>query len=346
MFRFAEPAFLALLILPLTLALWPLARHFLPGLARWSGRHLPASPSITVPTLAGAGRLPATAMGRLRPLVRLLKLLALACLILALARPQTGQTRSSVLTEGINIVLAVDVSGSMEALDFRLDGEPVTRLEAVKAVVREFVKHRAGDRIGLVAFGSEAYTQIPLTRDYDALVRGLNLLRIGSAGKQTAVGDALGMSVKRIADVASVSNVVILLTDGRSNTGLLTPEEATRAAAARGVKVHTIGVGGDAPAPFIVDQPLFGRRVVRQAVDLDEETLTEIAQATGGTYHHAQDSETLAKVYEAIDSLETSEAEVVSFDEYDDHYPGLLFTSFLALCCYILLSRTRFLEVP
>ncbi len=243
-------------------------------------------------------------------------------------------------------MLAVDVSESMAALDFKRKGKVVNRLEAVKAVVSEFISNRTGDRIGMVVFGTNAYTQIPLTRDYNTISTILDRLKIGVAGKSTAIGDAIGISLKRIEDFKSKSNVIILLTDGRSNTGELSPKVAADIAAQKQVKIHTIGVGSKGKVPFLIKHPLWGDRYVYQRVDIDEETLKEIASETGGLYFKARDTEKLQQIYDTIDKLEKTEVKVKIYAEYRELYHYFLIVGFMLMTFWIILSNTRFLRVP
>lgn len=286
---------------------------------------------------------PALMISKLLPLV---KYCALALLIIALARPQWGTRKMNVKTEGINIILALDLSKSMAALDFKLDGAIVNRLDAVKNVVKDFIMKRSGDRIGMVVFGSEAFTQMPLTRDYDTIAFVLSRLKIGAAGPSTAIGDAMGISLKRLEDVKSKSNIVILLTDGKSNSGEITPGAAADIARERGVKVYTIGVGQRGKAPFLVNDPLFGQRYVYQMVDMDHEALKEIADKTGGAFFAAADTDSLKKIYDMIDSLEKTEVEVKTFAEYDDLYFWFAGAGLALLSCFVVLSNTRLLRIP
>jgi len=243
-------------------------------------------------------------------------------------------------------MLAVDVSESMAALDFKRKGKVVNRLEAVKGVVSEFISNRTGDRIGMVVFGTNAYTQIPLTRDYNTISTILDRLKIGVAGKSTAIGDAIGISLKRIEDFKSKSNVIILLTDGRSNTGELSPKVAADIAAQKQVKIHTIGVGSKGKVPFLIKHPLWGDRYVYQRVDIDEETLKEIASETGGLYFKARDTEKLQQIYDTIDKLEKTEVKVKIYAEYRELYHYFLIVGFMLMIFWIILSNTRFLRVP
>jgi len=275
-----------------------------------------------------------------------LKYAALSLMIIAMARPQWGTQQIDISTEGVNIVLTTDLSGSMAALDFKLKGKIVNRLEAVKSVVSEFISKRASDRIALVVFGTNAYTQLPLTRDYNTIASILERLQIGAAGDNTAIGDAIGISLKRLEDVKSKSNIIILLTDGQSNTGELSPENAADIAVQKKVKIYTIGVGTRGEAPFLVRHPVLGDRYVYQKVDMDEKTLKTIADKTGGLYFRAEDSEGLKKIYDTIDKLEKTEAKVKSFAEYKEFYPFFLIAAFVLLVLWIILVNTRFLSVP
>ena len=332
MLRFASPWFFIVLLL-------------LPALVwyrRW--RHRPTT--LASSALFPLADLPPSLTLRLRALVPTLKYLALVLMIVALARPQWGTERSEVLTEGINIVLALDLSESMAALDFKRRGQTVNRLEAVKGVVEDFVAGRNGDRIGMVVFGSNAYTQLPLTRDYNTIVSMLERLEIGAAGKQTAIGDAIGISIKRLADIESKSNIIILLTDGQSNAGELSPDTAGEIAKEKNIKIYTVGVGSRGKAPFLVRDPLFGERYVYQRVNIDEETLTAIAEKTGGLYFRAEDLEGLEEIYATIDRMEKTEVKVDIFADYSELYPYLLVPAMLLMPVYIILRNTRYLVVP
>lgn len=332
MFRFATPYFLLLLFLI------PAAIYF-----KRSKRHrLAMGNSDLVPV---TGIRPSFAL-KIRWFVPVLKYAALCLMIIALARPQWGTQQMNIRTQGINIILAVDLSESMAALDFKKKKKIINRLEAVKGVVRTFVAGRKGDRIGMVVFGTHAYTQLPLTRDYNTIVSMLERLEIGVAGKSTAIGDAIGISLKRLQDIKSKSNVMILLTDGRSNSGALSPEAAAEIAVQKGVKVYTIGVGSRGKAPFLIKDPIFGERYVYQRVDIDEDTLKTIAQKTGGLYFRAEDLNALKQIYETIDRMETTEVEVNMFSQFDEMYTWFLLPALGLLGLWIVLVHTRFLSVP
>jgi Ca-activated chloride channel family protein len=332
MFRFASPYAFFLLIL-LAAGLW-----------YGSKRH--RVPALSSADTAPAAALPSSFMLRLAPLVQVLFYSALVLMIVALARPQWGTRQMIIDSEGINIILAVDLSESMAAVDFQHEGQMINRLDAIKEVVQGFVAGRSGDRIGMVVFGSQAYTQLPLTRDYTTITTMLERLSIGSAGRSTAIGDALGIALKRLADIESPSNVIILLTDGRSNSGEFEPLAAAAIAKQAGVKVYTIGVGGKGRAPFPIDDPVFGKRYVYQTVDLDEETLQGIADETGGLYFRATDLEGLRKIYETIDEMEKTTVKVKTYAEFNDLYGYLLLPAFVLLTGWVVLKNTRFLTIP
>jgi Ca-activated chloride channel family protein len=332
MFRFASPYFLLLLLLLPAMLWYRFRRHRVPAMA--SSALFPAAGIPTSPAL------------RLRRLVPALKYAAFCLMVVALARPQWGTERTEVLTEGVNIVLALDLSESMAALDFKKKGRVVNRLEAVKGVVQDFVAGRSGDRIGMVVFGTHAYTQLPLTRDYNTMVSILERLEIGAAGKSTAIGDAIGIALKRLADIESKSNIIILLTDGQSNAGELSPDTAGEIAVQKKVKIYTIGVGSRGKAPFLIKDPLFGERYVYQQVNIDEATLQAMADKTGGLYFRAENLEGLQQIYETIDAMETTEVKVDIFAEYSEIYPWLLIPALVLLPFYVILRNTRYLVIP
>lgn len=332
MFRFASWYFLLLLAVVPAAILFKKRRQL--------------HPVMGLPALSAVHSIRRSAFLKLHWIMPVLKYTALSLAIAAMARPQWGTRQVSVLTEGVNLVLAVDISESMAALDFKQGGKIVNRLEAVKTVINEFISKRSGDRIGLVVFGTHAYTQMPLTRDYNTISAVLERLKIGAAGKSTAVGDAIGISLKRLEDIKSKSNIIILLTDGQSNTGELSPQTATEIAVQKGVKIYTVGVGSKGKAPFLIQHPLLGERYIYQHVDFDEDTLKFISKETNGIYFRAKDSKSLQKIYDTIDELEKTKVKVKTFAEYRELYIYLLAPSFLLLVIWVILSNTRFLRVP
>ncbi len=331
MFRFASPFFLLLLLV--------LAVIIFLKVRKKNSSH------IKVSSLRGLEKVPQSFMVIFSNLLPILKVFALVLLIVALARPQSGDQKINETTQGVNIILALDLSESMRALDFKKDKKIVTRLEAVKGVVLDFIMKREGDRIGMVVFGSNAFTQLPLTRDYDTIAFILERLKIGAAGPRTAIGDAIGISLKRLEDIKSKSNIIILLTDGKSNSGELSWQDAVKIASAREVKIYTIGVGTKGKAPFLVED-LFGKRYVYQNVDVDLEALKTIAQQTNASFFQADNLKSLGKIYEMINNLEKTKVDVEKWVEYKELYPWLIVPGLILLFFYILLTNTRFIKVP
>ena len=331
MFRFASPLFLLLLFV-VVLAIFLKLRN-------------KSKNTIKVSSLKGVDNLSSSLMGKLSNIIPVLKIISLILLIFALARPQWGDKKINVSTQGVNIILALDLSESMRALDFKKEKKIVTRLEAVKIVVRQFILKREGDRIGMVVFGSNAFTQLPLTRDYNTIAFILDRLKIGAAGPRTAIGDAIGISLKRLEDIKSKSNIIILLTDGKSNSGELSWQDAIKIAVQRKVKIYTIAVGTKGEAPFLVDG-LFGKQYVYQKVDVDLDALKIIAEKTQAGFFEAGDLKSLGQIYEMINNLEKTKVDVEKWVEYKELYPGLLGIGLILFLMYIILTNTRFLRVP
>ncbi len=255
-------------------------------------------------------------------------LIILACALIgvALARPQYGNSYTEVEASGIDILLAVDVSGSMEAMDFTLDNKPSNRLAAVKKVVNNFIEDRPNDRIGLLAFSGKPYLVSPLTLDHDWLRKRLDALRIGMIDDNgTAIGSAIASALNRLRERKSKSKIVILLTDGISNTGKIAPITAADAAETLGIKIYTIGAGthGEAPMP-VRDQ--FGRkRLMQVKVDIDEKTLKKVAEMTGASYFRATDTASLKKIYKEINKMEKTTRKIKRFENYTEIFPWFLF---------------------
>jgi Ca-activated chloride channel family protein len=282
---------------------------------------------------------------RSRQLLIILRTLALVVLILAMARPQSGRKLVEVTSEGIDIVLAIDTSRSMEAMDFTLDGKPAPRLEVVKRVVEEFIKNQSGNRLGLVVFGSEAFTQCPLTLDYGVVLSFVKRLKTGMAGDATAIGSALSVATSRIKDIPSKSRVVILLTDGASNAGPVGPEEAAEAAKTFGVKVYTVGIGSEGLAPM-PRRTILGTFYDAVKVDFDEATLKKIAETTSGTYFRATDTDTLQQIYDTIATLEKTKKKVKEHMDYHELFVPFVMAGLLLLLVEIVLANTRLRKLP
>ncbi len=275
----------------------------------------------------------------------ILRLFAISLFIMALARPQEGYKRTEILSMGVDIMLALDTSGSMQALDFIKNEKRDTRLAMVKDVVAKFIENRTNDRMGMVVFGSEAYTQCPLTLDQNILQSFLSKLDIGMAGDSTAIGSAVGIAVKRLKDLKSDSKLIILLTDGRNNAGNLAPLQAAQTAKAFDIKIHTIGVGTREKAPFLVNS-IFGQRYVYQEVDIDEVTLKEISKITGGQYFRATDLESLKNIYKQIDQMEKSEVKIFDHSEYTELFHYFLIPAILLLFLEVILSNSLLRRIP
>jgi len=329
-FRFVTPSLLALVaVIP---AAYLLKRN-------WAGKRWGALrySSISVVVTSGGSR-----WQWVRILPDALRGLALALFVVALARPQTGITSENVTAEGIDIVLVLDVSTSMLAEDLRPN-----RLEAAKSVATEFVSGRNNDRIGLVAFAGEAVTQAPLTLDVGVIASLTQELEAGMLEDGTAVGMGLGTAVKRLELSEAPSKVVILLTDGRNNTGEIGPLTAARIAQALEVRVYTIGVGGTGPANFpITSTPRGGPRYQRIQVDLDEGSLGQIAELTGGRYFRATDEEGLLEIYREIDQLERTEIEVDRFTRYQERFQLPLLVGLALILLEGVLRRTWLRRLP
>jgi Ca-activated chloride channel homolog len=331
---FAHPWVLALLLLPPVLA-------FLRG--RWG-----KAAAIEYSGLSLFGTL---ARGRkIRPggWLSALRYLALLCFVIALARPQKVDSSTQVQESGIDMMLAIDLSPSMEALDYhKPDGEEISRVQLVRETVGDFIQDRPNDRIGMVAFSGEAFLMSPLTLDHDWLLQNVQRLETGTwVGDATAIGSALAVCANRLRDSKAKSRIIVLLTDGANNAGKITPIAAAEAAHAFGIKIYTIGAGSADVAKFPIHDG-FGRVTYTTIpVDIDNDALQKIADIGGGKFFRAADYNTLKHVYQEINKLETSKAEVKHFHHVKEYfawalYPGLLFLGF-----EIALAHTRWRRVP
>ncbi|MBI1796894.1 MAG: VWA domain-containing protein [Candidatus Eisenbacteria bacterium] len=274
--------------------------------------------------------------------VGLLPWLALALALLALARPQQGLRQSETETRGVDIVLALDISPSMRAEDF----VPRNRLFVAKETAREFIRQRPHDRIGLVAFAATAFTQCPLTLDHGVLIELLDGIEFGMAEDGTAIGMGLATAVARLKESRTPSKVVVLLTDGENNRGEIDPLTGAELARTMGVKVYTVLVGRGGMVPVPVDDPIYGRRVQMERMDVDEGALREIAARTGGRYFRAVDSDALAGIYAEIDRLERAPIRSIEYREYDDLGPLLLGAAALLLALHALSGATWAFRLP
>lgn len=278
-----------------------------------------------------------------KPVLGLLAILFITSLSIAAARPQRV-TLASFPYEARSLVLTLDLSRSMSTEDFSSARGKMSRLEGVKTVVEQFVEARAGDRLGLVVFGGRAYLQAPLTLDHGIILDLVRRLEVGIAGDATAIGDGLGLSIKRIQSIEGTSKAVILLTDGVSNAGQVNPIKAAKVARELGIKVHTIGVGSSTTA-MQAPRGFFSRRNA-VAAEFDEKTLKEVAELTGGVYFNADSMEGLQKVYEEIDKLERNETEEPERRITEELFAVYATAALGFYLLYLLVARTVFLKVP
>ena len=322
---FARPwLLLLLLLLPVW---WMLRRRGTVPAARYS--------DVTLPALASRRRwwvvLPPVLRG-----------LAVAALVLAAAGPRVGGDTVEIKQEGIAIVITIDISSSMLAEDFA----PSNRLEVAKHQAVGFIRGRTADRIGLVAFAGEALTQVPVTLDYPVIEQAVLDLKIGSLEDGTAIGSGLATAVNRLRRAPDKSKVILLLTDGENNKGLIDPRTAAATAAAFGIKVYTIGVGTIGEAPIPTGRGLGGFRYEMLPVRIDEPLLQEIAQKTGGRYFRAKDSEALSRIFRQIDALEKTPIHVTRYTRYDETTRPLILLGLTALAVELLLGSTLVVRVP
>lgn len=332
MITFAQPWFLPLLLL-------------LPLLAWLKGRHGQESAFLysSIQLVKGITTLTRSRAGSLLPKLRWL---ALALFIIALARPQLGEGGAKITASGIDIVVALDLSGSMSSEDFEVKNEPVSRLAIAKDVLQHFIKRRVSDRIGLVAFAGRAYTAAPLTLDHDFLMQNLERLNIGVIEDRTAIGSALATAANRLRDLPSKSKIIILMTDGQNNAGNITPLTAAEAALALGIKVYTIGIGTRGMARMPVYNRGGQKSYVTVPVDIDEETLRQIAQKTGGKYYRGDSSETLRAIYQEIDRLEKTEVSVKKYQRYRDVFDRVALPGLVILLLEIILGHSVWRKLP
>lgn len=320
--RFAHP-YLLLLLLIIPLLLW------------WRSRR---SAAVHFPDGALLKNLPVSFRVRLQPLLPTLYALGLACVVIAIARPQRGLQESRVNTEGVDIVLLLDLSTSMDIPDFAQFGKRQTRIDSAKRVIEDFVQKRKDDRIGMVAFSALPYSVAPLTLDHSWLIQRMDGLRTGMLEDGTAIGDAIASAVNRLRDSEAKSRIVILVTDGENNRGDLTPENAAQAAAALGIKIYTIGIGGGLP----VRQGFF----TQAPQQIDTTSLEQIAAISDARFFRARDLETLEDVYDTIDQLEKTEIEMLQFTRYEETAGLWLAAAACFLTLEKILSLSRFGRLP
>lgn len=327
--EFADPYFLSLLIL-------------IPFILFWRKKKNERASLVYSDIQLIKGTLTPTLRQKLKPMLTWLQIAALILLVLGLARPRSKNSQSSITSEGIDIVMALDVSRSMLIEDMG----NLNRLDAAKEVAEKFVKGRQSDRVGLVVFAGKSFTQCPLTVDYPILISLIRQVSIGVIEDGTAIGMGLINSINRLRESKSKSKVVILLTDGQNNRGEIDPMTAAQIAQALQIRVYTIGAGKDGLARIPVDDPFFGKQYITAEVKIDEETLKGIAETTGGQYFRATNQKALEDIYEQIGQMEKTKVDVRTYFRYEELYPYFLIPALLLLFLHFVLLRTLFFELP
>ena len=317
----------------------------LPLVVMWHGRSGPVA-AIEYSNVAIAREIARTTRSRAGGWVWLLAALAAILMIAGLARPQRRQSRTEVTLNGIDIVLALDISGSMQALDFAVDGRRVNRIEVVKSVVSTFIGERPNDRIGLIAFAGVPFLISPLTLDHDWLQQNLVQLGVTSIDDGTAIGEGIAACVNRLRETRAKSKVVVLLTDGVNNTGKISPLAAAEAARSMGVKIYTVGVGARGKAPMPVRDDAGHPHVIMTDVDVDEKTLQAISAETGGKFYRATDTDSLQKIYAQINGLEKTSQTVQRYEHVEELYAWFLIPALLVLGAASILETTRWRRLP
>ncbi len=306
----------------------------LPAWWLWRRRREPRAIIFSrVPMLAKG---PKAGRGMTRALI-VLRSLAIAALVIAAARPRVAGRTEQSNSEGINIIIAFDISSSMLAEDF----QPQNRLEVAREKVKQFIRMRKSDRIGVVAFSGEALTQVPLTTDYPVVLAAIDNLQPGQLDDGTAIGTALATAANRLRSAPGRSRVIVLLTDGVNNRGAIDPRTAAQAAATFGIKVYTIGVGTEGMAPVPVGRGVFGLRYENRPVEIDDALLTEVAQRTGGRYFRARDAAALQRITEEIDRLERTPVRTRVYTQYGELYRWPLVLALLALALEVALAAWK-----
>ena len=327
--EFAQPYWLYLLaFVPLLAALeWWIGRRRRGGLRYSSIRAAEAAPkSLWI---------------RIRAVPTVLRYAAIVLAVLALARPQERDVVEERFAEGVDIMLVLDTSTSMRAQDFTPN-----RFEAARDVAADFIRARTSDRVGLVVFAAKAYTQAPLTLDYDFLLRMLEEVEVGVIEDGTAIGTAIAMAVNRLRESTAKSKVLILLTDGQNNRGEIDPVTAAEVAETMDVRVYSIGVGAHGEAPFLFDDPFGGQRRRMVPVEIDEDMLRQVAATTGGQYFRATNKQALREIYDEIGELEKTKIEERVYTDYHERYAAFLLPAFGLLLLELLLSNTRLRRLP
>jgi Ca-activated chloride channel family protein len=332
MIQFLQPEWLWLLaLLPLSLL--------------WRGRKGPVA-AVEYSNIEVARSVARSTRSRAGHWRWLLPVIAAALMVVGMARPRLAHGRTDVTASGIDIMLGLDVSGSMQALDFKMGGQRVNRIDVVKSVVSKFVDERPDDRIGIVAFAGAPYLISPLTLDHDWLQQNLERVSVASVDDGTAIGSAIATSVNRLRESPAKSKIIILLTDGMNNAGKISPMAAAEAAKAMGVKIYTIAVGVRGEAPMPVKDASGDTRLVMAKVDVDEKTLQAISALTGAEFYRATDTDSLKNIYEQINQLEKTTQVTQRFEHYQELFRWALFPAIALLGLSFGLENTRFRRLP
>jgi len=332
MVHFLQPEWLWLLVL-------------LPLVLLWRGRKGSVA-AVEFSNIGVAKAVARTTRSRVGRWLWLLPILAGVLMVVGMARPQLADGRSQVTASGIDIMLGLDVSGSMQALDFKMGGQRVNRIDVVKSVVSKFIEERPDDRIGIVSFAGAPYLISPLTLDHDWLQQNLDRISVAGTDDGTAIGSAIAASVNRLRESPAKSKIVILLTDGMNNAGKLSPMAAAEAAKALGVKIYTIAVGVRGEAPVPVKDESGNTQLVMAKVDVDEKTLQAVSAMTGGSFYRAVDTDSLKNIYEQINRLEKTTQVAQHFEHYQELYTWALFPAIALLGLGFGLENTRFRRLP
>jgi Ca-activated chloride channel family protein len=333
--RFKNPEFLLFLLV------------WIPMLWLYIRRERKFRPSVRFSDLGVIKQLPKSFFVQARHILIVLRLLGVGLLVVALARPQEGRSDEEVTTEGVDIMLVLDISESMRALDF----QPENRLAVAKKTIADFISKRQNDRIGLVVFAARSFTKCPLTLDYNVLKSFLGDITFTDFSFQTAIGTAIATAANRLKDSNAKSKVIILATDGANNAGEILPLTAATAAKEFGIKIYTIGIGktGQVPMPVQMQNPFTGEIVTQVQMvesDLDEKNLLEIAKTTNGDFFRATNAEKLKEIYDKIDKLEKTEIKTRIYTSYEERFYPWLWAGFILLMLELLLSQTRFRRIP
>jgi Ca-activated chloride channel family protein len=323
--------------------LWLLA--LLPLALLWRGRKGSVA-AVEYSNIEVARAVARTTRSRVGTWRWLLPVIAAALMVVGMARPRLAHGRTGVTASGIDIMLGLDVSGSMQALDFKIGGQRVNRIDVVKSVVSKFVDERPDDRIGIVAFAGAPYLISPLTLDHDWLQQNLERVSVASVDDGTAIGSAIATSVNRLRESPAKSKIIILLTDGMNNAGKISPMAAAEAAKAMGVKIYTIAVGVRGEAPIPVKDASGNTHLVMAKVDVDEKTLQAISALTGGEFYRATDTDSLKNIYEQINQLEKTTQVAQRYEHYQELFRWALFPAIALLGLGFGLENTRFRRLP